>query len=103
MGVQYISKDNPSSDIHWFAHEAVKTALDMIVMQPPMVIEYPHKFMSECDVQEKQPGAWDETLQEGEYQLEYFRPILYSNYRAQDLIKPALVGNRPKETIQWQQ
>ena len=70
----------------------------MIIMQPPMVVEYPHKFISDWDAQEKQPGAWDETLQEGEYELEYFRPVLYSNYHAQEIIKPALVGNKPKST-----
>ena len=95
MGIA--NQDDASSDaLYQFAQEAVKTALDMIMMQPPMVIEYPHTFDS--DIYEKQPGAWDDTLQEGEYQLEYFRPVLYSNYHAQHVLTPGLVGNRPKNS-----
>jgi transglutaminase/protease-like cytokinesis protein 3 len=97
--LQEANQQDVSSDpTYRFTQEAVRTALDMIMMQPPMVIDYPHTLNFISDIHEKQSGAWDETLQEGEYQLEYFRPVLYRNYHAQDVITSALVGNRPKDS-----
>lgn len=68
----------------------------MITMQPPMVIEYPCKFVSES-IQDKMPGEWDESLMEGDYKIEYFRPVLYPNFREQDPSKAALVGNKRQD------
>lgn len=82
---------DPQSDPKYlFTQEAVKTALSMIVMQPPMVIDYPEKFVSES-IQQKQQGEWDES-REDDCELEYFKPVLYPNYREQDPSKPASVG-----------
>ena len=68
----------------------------MITMQPPMIIEYPSKFVSDGSIQEKYHD-WNETLNEGDYELEYFRPVLYSSYHAQNCTKEALVGNRERK------
>ena len=76
-----------------FAKKAVETALDMVSMQPPMIIDYPEKLASD-DIQEKQFSQWDDSLQEGEYELRYLRPVLYSSYRDQECLQRAHVGNK---------
>lgn len=88
---------DPQSDPKYlFTQKAIKTALDMITMQPPMVVEYPRKFISD-DIQERLPSEWDESKEEGDYELEYFRPVLYPNYREQDPSKAASVGNKHRQ------
>ena len=87
---------DPQSDPRYsFTRKAIETALYMITMQPPMVVEYPRKFISD-DIQEKVQSRWDESLKEGDYELEYFRPVLYPNYQEQDPSRAASVGNKPR-------
>ena len=86
--------DDPQTDPKYqFTHEAIKVALHMITMQPPMVIDYPSHFISDS-IQEKQRREWDESLEDGTYVLEYFKPVLYSSFQEQDAIKPAAIGNK---------
>lgn len=90
------NKDVKADTRFTFAQAAVKTALNMIAMQPPMIIDYPPKFVSDS-IQMKQSEDWDEHLEMSgeEYTLRYFRPVLYSNYGEQEVSKPAYVGNKP--------
>ena len=84
-----------SSPLNVFVQTAVLTALDMVAMQPPMVIEYPIALVSE-EVQIIQGGSWDENYREGEYTLQYYRPILYTNYKEDEASKLAHVKVIPK-------
>ena len=76
-----------------FVKAAVETALSMVVMQPPMIICCPKQFVGD-DIQEKQSGQWNESLQDGDYELQYLRPALYASYREEGVSKRAHVGNR---------
>lgn len=89
--------DNESHPKYSFARAAVETALDMVTMQPPMIIDYPPKFLSD-NIQLKQSEKWDEHLEEGQYTLQYFRPVLYTSFREVEVSRPAHVGNISSES-----
>lgn len=82
-----------SDPMYHFVQAAIETALSMIATQPPMVIEYPPRFVSD-EIQEKVFGQWDDSIRDEESELQYFRPVLYTNYREQGVCKRAKVGNQ---------
>ena len=78
-----------------FTEKAVQVAFKMVTMQPPMVIAYPSQFISDS-MQHKQETFWDEELaKSGKYELEYFKPVLYSSCEEDIPIKVGHIGNRP--------
>ena len=74
-----------------FAQEAVKLALRMVTIQPPMVIDYPTKFCE--DVHEKHSSQWRDEYQD-KTDLIYFKPVLYATCEPKSQpMKKGLVGN----------
>ena len=75
-----------------FAQGAVKLALRMVTIQPPMVIDYPSKFND--DVHIKHSSQWRDEYQD-RTDLVYFMPVLYSTCEPSLPIIKGLVGNTP--------
>lgn len=75
-----------------FALDAVELALRMVMIQPPMVIDYPKKFSE--DVQDKHSSQWCDEYRD-KTDLVYFKPVLYSSGEQAMPIRKGLVGNKP--------